>query len=111
MKWNGTAASITSITTLVALVFGAWFAIMGAIAGEAEKLRGSIDGMVLQQQVEDVDFAVYQVTHKMDTVEARIDNGKAYPSDSTTLKQLQRQLDVLLRRQDVVLKRIENSVK
>lgn len=111
MKWNGTATSITGIATIVALSFGAWFAVMGAIAGEAEKLQGSIDGMQLQQKVEDVDFAIYQVTHKMDVIEGRILNGKAYANDATILSQLQRQLDVLLRRQDLVLKRIESKIK
>ncbi len=93
------------------MAFGAWFAVMNAIAGEAEKLQGSINGMQLQQQAEDVDFAIYQVTHKMDVVEARIDNKKSYPSDPTVLKQLQRQLDVLLRRQNLVLQRIEGQIK
>jgi hypothetical protein len=111
MKWNGTATSITGIATVVALAFGAWFAVMGAIAGESEKLQSSITGIELQQQAEDVDFAIYQVTHKMDVIDARIDNGTAYANDRTQLKLLKRSLNVLLRRQDVVLKRIESSVK
>lgn len=111
MKWNGTATSITGISTIVALAFGAWFAVMGAIAGEAEKLQNSIDGVKLQQKVEDVDFAIYQTTHKMDVINARIDNGDAYASDHTQLKILKRQLDVLLRRKDSVLERLEGQIK
>lgn len=113
MQLNGTAkvaSGITAIAAVVAISFTAWFTIMEAIAGEAEKLTDRIDGIELQQQAEDVDFAIYQVTHKMDVVEARIDNGQAYSSDVNRLHQLQRELDVLLRRQDVVLKRIEAAL-
>lgn len=114
MEINGTAkvaGSITAICGVVALSFVAWFTVMEAIAGEAEKLTERIDTMELQQQAEDVDFAIYQVTHKMDVVEARIDNGQPYPSDVNQLHQLQRNLDVLLRRQDTVLRRIEATLK
>ena len=111
MKWNGTASAITAIAGIVALSFGAWFTITGAIAGEAEKLNTRLDTIQLQQKMEDVDFAIYQVTHKMDVIEGRILNGKGYANDATILKQLQRQLDVLLRRQSLVLERIENQIK
>lgn len=114
MELNGTAkvaSGITAIAAVVAISFTAWFTIMGAIAGESEKLSNRIGGMELQQQAEDVDFAIYQVVHKMDVVEARIDNGQPYPSDVNQLHQLQRELDVLLRRQDIVLKRIEATLK
>jgi hypothetical protein len=111
MKWNGTASAITAIAGIVALAFGAWFTVTGAIAGEAEKLNTRIDSVQLQAQVEDVDFAIYQVTHKMDVIEGRILNGEGYVNDATILKQLQRQLDVLLRRQSLVLQRIESTLK
>ena len=114
MELNGTAkvaSGITAIAAVVAISFAAWFTVMEAIAGEAEKLGGRIDTMELQKQAEDVDFAIYQVTHKMDVVEGRIDNGQSYSSDVNQLHQLQRELDVLLRRQDIVLKRIEATLK
>lgn len=107
MKWNGVASTITGMAAIISLAFGVWFTITGAIAGEAEKLQQSISGIRLQQQVEDVDFAIYQVTHKMDIIEQRVDNGKAYANDPTQLKILQRQLNVLLRRKDTVTKRVE----
>jgi predicted nucleic acid-binding Zn-ribbon protein len=113
VKLNGTvkvAGGIAAIATVVAMAFGAWFTVMDAIAGEAEKLGGRIDTMQLQEAAEDVDFAIYQVTHKMDVVEARIDNGQAYSSDLNQLHQLERELDVLLRRQDTVLRRIEATL-
>ena len=113
MKLNGTVkvvSALIGVGTLISLAFAAWFTIVSAIAGEAEKLTDRIDGMQLQQQAEDVDFAIYQVTHKMDVVEARIDNGQAYTSDLNQLHQLQRELDVLLRRQDTVLRRIEATL-
>ncbi len=113
MKMNGTVklvSGIIGIATVVGLAFAAWFTIVSAIAGEAEKLTDRIDGMELQAQAEDVDFAIYQVTHRMDVVEERIDNGRPYPSDLNQLHQLQRELDVLLRRQDTVLRRIEATL-
>lgn len=111
MKWNGTASAITAIGVIVGMAFGAWFAVTGAIAGETEKINTRLDTIQLQQQAEDVDFAIYQVTHKMDVIEGRILNGKGYANDVTILKQLQRQLDVLLRRQDKVLERIESKTQ
>ncbi len=114
MKLNGTmkmAGAVLTLGAVVSLSFAAWFTIIDAIAGESEKLGGRIDTMQLQQKAEDVDFAIYQVTHKMDVVEARIDNGKGYPSDPTTLKALRRQLDILLRRQAQVLTRIEEAIR
>lgn len=111
MKWNGTASALTAIGVIIGLAFGAWFAVTGAIAGEAEKIGARLDTIQLQAQVEDVDFAIYQVTHKMDVIEGRILNGKGYANDGTILKQLQRQLDVLLRRQSIVLQRLESQIK
>lgn len=109
MKWNGVASTITGMAAIIGLAFGVWFTITGAIAGEAEKIQRTISGMQLQQQVEDVDFAIYQVTHKMDTINQRIDNGKGYVNDPTQLKILNRELNVLLRRKDTVTKRIEGK--
>lgn len=114
MTFNGTAkvaGSISAVCIVVAMAFGAWFTVMDAIAGEAEKLSSRMSSMELQEKAEDVDFAIYQVTHKMDVVEERVDNGKGYSSDPTTLKALQRQLDILLRRQARVLTRIEATVE
>jgi hypothetical protein len=114
MEFNGTAkvaSGVTAIAAVVAISFGAWFTVMEAIAGEAEKLTGRIDTMELQALAEDVDFAIYQVTHKMDVVEERIDNGQAYSSDVNRLHKLERELDVLLRRQEIVLKRVEATLK
>jgi hypothetical protein len=47
----------------------------------------------------------------MDVVEERIDNGQAYSSDVNRLHKLERELDVLLRRQEIVLKRVEATLK
>ena len=111
MKWNGIASAIAAIGVIIGMAFGAWFAVTGAIAGEAEKIGARLDTIQLQAQVEDVDFAIYQVTHKMDVIEGRILNGEGYPNDATILKQLDRQLNVLLRRQEIVLKRIESKTQ
>lgn len=111
---NGTtklAGSITAICLVVAMSFGAWFTVLDAIAGEAEKITERIQNMELQQKAEDVDFAIYQVAHKMDVIEERADNNQAFSGDQTRLHQLERELDILLRRQETVLKRLEANVK
>ena len=47
----------------------------------------------------------------MDEIDMRAANGKPFRGDAQRLSQLSRQLDILLRRQDNVLLRIEDTIK
>lgn len=113
-KLNGAEKVFTGVIavgTVIGLAFGAWFAVTAAIAEETKARMEEVTAIKLQQQAEDVDFAIYTVTHEMDEIEGRAANGQAYHGDQTRLKQLERKLDVLLRRQGKVLERIEEEVQ
>ena len=113
-KLNGfekVATSVVAMGTIIGLCFGAWFAITSAIAEEAATRQMQVDDLRLQDKADDVEFEIYKVTVQMDDIETRHANNVRYHGDEQRLKQLQRQLDILLNRQENVLERLEEKVK
>ncbi len=105
------SAGVASLGTIVGLAFGAWFVITDAIGEEAKTRQIQVDQLRLQDQADDVDFEIYKVTAQMDEIERRHSNNVRYHGDDQRLKQLHRQLDILLRRQQNMLERIEEKVQ
>jgi hypothetical protein len=105
------SAGVASLGTIVGLAFAAYFVITDAIGEESKTRQIQVEQLKLQDQADDVDFEIYKVAKQMDEIENRMANNVGYHGDSQRLKQLQRQLDILLRRQNSVLLRIEGKVK
>lgn len=105
------SAGIASLGTIVGLAFVAWFAITDAIGSEARQRSVEMHAMQLQRDADEVAFAIYQVTHKLDELEARDHNKRSRKSDPVIQKQLERDLDILLRRQEQVLDALEDQLK
>jgi hypothetical protein len=105
------AGGVASLATIVGLAFGAWFAITDTIAGEARTRQVEMHAMELQREADEVAFSIYQVTHKLDEIEARADHKRERKSDPLLYRQYERDLDILLRRQDQVLEALEEQLK
>lgn len=114
MAINGTmkvAGSVLTLGAVIGLAFGAYFVMTDAVGGEAKTRQLADTQLQLQNQADDVDFEIYKVAKQMDEIDMRAANGTGFHGDAQRLKQLQRQLDILLRRQDNVLLRIEDTLK
>jgi hypothetical protein len=105
------AGGVVTLGAVIGLAFGAYFVMTDAVGGEAKTRRLGDQQLQLQNQADDVDFEIYKVAKQMDEIENRMANNVAYHGDSQRLSQLQRQLDILLRRQANVLLRIEDTLK
>lgn len=105
------AGAVTALGGVVAMSFVAWFTIMDAIAEEAGKQQRTFYASQVQRDVDEVNFAIYQVVHKLEEIEARADNDRAWKTDTLQHKQLVRQLDILLQRQAIVLDALEKAVQ
>lgn len=105
------SAGVASLGTIVGLAFVAWFAITDAIGSEARQRSVEMHAMQLQRDADEVAFSIYQTTHKLDEIEARIAHRRARKSDPENYKQLERELDILLRRQEQVLDALEDQLK
>lgn len=105
------SAGVASLGTIVGLAFVAWFAITDAIGSEARQRSVERHAMELQRDADEVSFAIYQVTHKLEEIEARVAHERARKSDPQRYKQLERDLDILLRRQSQVLDALEDQLK
>ncbi len=105
------AGGVLTLGAVIGLAFGAYFVMTDAVGGEAKTRQLADTQLQLQNQADDVDFEIYKVAKKMDEIEDRMANNASYHGDSQRLSQLQRQLDILLRRQASVLLRIEDTVK
>lgn len=108
MKVSG---AVASLGTIVGMSFLAWFTIMDAIGGEARQRELQFHAAELQRDADDVAFAIYQTTHKLDEIEARAHNNSARKSDPVMAKQLERELEILLIRQGQVLDALEDQLK
>lgn len=114
MEANGlmkATAGVTALGTVIGLSFAAWFAITGAIAEESRSRQLADDAQQIQRAADDVSFAIYQVTHSLDEIDAREHNQQARKGDATMRDQLERELEVLLRRQEQVLEAVELKSK
>lgn len=99
--------AVTLLFSLIAGCFAAWFAIQDSIAAESRQLKLEFHAMELQRDADDVAFAIYKVTHLLDEIDAREAHGTARNADSIQRKQLERELDILLRRQEQILEALE----
>ncbi len=104
MKVGGAVALLFS---LIAGCFAAWFAIQDSIAAETRQLKLEFHAMELQRDADDVAFAIYKVTHLLDEIDAREAHGLARNADPIQRRQLERELDILLRRQEQILEALE----
>lgn len=114
MAFNGTvkvAGGVVTLGAVIGLAFGAYFVMTDAVGGEAKTRQLADQQLQLQNQADDVDFEIYKVAKQMDEIENRTANNVAYHGDAQRLSQLQRQLDILLRRQGNLLQRIEGTIK
>jgi hypothetical protein len=112
--WNGVvkvAAGIASVGTVIGLAFAAWFAITGAIAGEAETRQQAVQGIQVQRAQDDVAFEVYKVQQQLDEITIREKEQEGYSSDAVRKELLIRQLDILIRRQAQVIRNLESTTK
>jgi hypothetical protein len=100
-----------AVATIIGLAFTAWFHIQDGIAGEAKQRQLTFHAAELQREADDVGFEIYKVVHQLDEIEARAHNGRARKGDPLLQKQLDRELEILLRRQGDVLDRLEDSMK
>ncbi len=105
------AGGVVTLGAVIGLAFGAYFVMTDAVGGEAKTRQLADQHLQLQNQADDVDFEIYKVAKKMDEIEDRMANNASYHGDPQRLSQLQRQLDILLRRQASVLLRIEDTTK
>lgn len=105
------AGGVVTLGAVIGLAFGAYFVMTDAVGGEAKTRQLADTQLQLQNQADDVDFEIYKVAKQMDEIENRVANKVAYHGDTQRLSQLQRQLDILLRRQANVLLRIEDTLK
>ncbi len=105
------AGGVVTLGAVIGLAFGAYFVMTDAVGGEATTRQLADQELTLQNQADDVDFEIYKVAKQMDEIDMRAANGKPFHGDAQRLSQLSRQLDILLRRQDNVLLRIEDTVK
>ena len=105
------AGGVVTLGAVIGLAFGAYFVMTDAVGGEAKTRQLADQQLLLQNQADDVDFEIYKVAKQMDEIENRTANNVAYHGDAQRLSGLQRQLDILLRRQANVLLRIEDTVK
>jgi hypothetical protein len=114
VKVNGTmkiAGGVVTLGAVIGLAFGAYFVMTDAVGGEAKTRQLADQQLQLQNQADDVDFEIYKVSKQMDEIDLRAANGIQFHGDVQRLSQLSRQLDILLRRQDNVLLRIEDTLK
>lgn len=105
------SAGVASLGTIIGLAFATWFVITDAIGSEARQRARDFHAMELQRDADDVAFSIYQATHKLDEIEARVAHNRARKSDPENYKQLERELDILLRRQEQVLDALEDQLK
>jgi hypothetical protein len=105
------AGGVVTLGAVIGLAFGAYFVMTDAVGGEAKTRQLADAHLKLQNQADDVDFEIYKVAKLMDEIDKRDANGTPYHGDVQYLNSLQRQLDILLRRQASVLLRIEETNK
>ncbi len=105
------AGGVLTLGAVIGLAFGAYFVMTDAVGGEAKTRQLADSQLQLQNIADDVDFEIYKVAKQMDEIDMRAANGTAFHGDTQRLNQLGRQLDILLRRQDNVLLRIEDTLK
>jgi len=102
---------VASLGAIVGLAFTAWFAITDTVAGAARTRQVEMHAMQLQRDADEVAFSIYQVTHKLDEIDARVSHNRVRRGDDTLYKQLERELDILIRRQEQVLDALEDQLK
>jgi len=105
------AGGVLTLGAVVSMAFGAYFVMQGAVGEEAKTRQLADEQLRLQNTADDMDFAIYKVVNEMEVIEKRNANGVHYHGDDRRLSALQRQLDILLNKQDAVLQRLESQVK
>jgi len=111
IKWNGTASAITGISSVVGVVFAAYFVVQADIDAAASGLQEQMNTQQLKMVEDDIEFEIYKVQHKLDNIDERAASGKAWTTDTVQKQLLQRQLTILLQRKDQIVTRIESKAK
>lgn len=105
------AGGVLTLGAVIGMAFGAYFIMTDAVGEEAKTRQLADQQLQLQNTADDMDFAIYKVVNEMEVIEKRNANGVRYHGDDRRMASLQRQLDILLNKQDGILQRIENQVK
>jgi len=108
MKVAGGALTLGAV---VSMAFGAYFTMTSAVGEEAKSRDIQVQSLKLQDIADDLGFEIWKVTHAMDVIETRQANGVRYHGDDRRMASLQRQLDILLNKQDNILERLESQAQ
>ena len=105
------SVGVASVGTIIGLAFTAWFHIQASIADEARQRQQALYAQELQRDADEVAFDIYKVTHQLDEIEARASNNRMRKGDEVLYKQKERELEILLKRQEQVLDALEDQMK
>lgn len=105
------AGGVLTLGAVVGMAFGAYFTMTDAVGGEAKTRDLQVQQLRLQDTADDLDFEIWKVVHAMEVIETRQANGIRYHGDDRRMAALQRQLDILLNKQDAILIRLESQIK
>jgi len=100
-------AGLVSILTLIGLAFAAWFTVQDSIAEEAKETANEVELVRQEAQYNRIEDGIWRVEHKLAVIEERKEQNTSYTTDERREKQLLRTYDILITKQDALLKKYE----